>query len=77
MEPSPLYIVRGIAKGGTVTYNCPTPEWAVRKHRDMVASKLSDVTITGPNGQTLSLSDLESRSVETSVPQACSPAHSS
>jgi len=76
-ELSHIYIVRGIAKGGTVTYRCPSPEWAVRKYRDMVARKLSDVTITGPDGGVLSLGELEGVSVETSVPKACVPAHSS
>ena len=48
MVSSYPYIVRGIAKGGTVTYNCPSPEWAVRKHRDMVVRELADVTIGQP-----------------------------
>jgi hypothetical protein len=77
MKPSHVYIVRGVAKGRTVTYKCPSPEWAVRKHRDMVTSDLVDVTITGPDGQMLSLADLEGASVEGDVPKACVPAHQS
>jgi hypothetical protein len=70
MELNRIYIVRGVAEGGTVTYKCPSPEWAVRKHRDMVTSRLSDVTITGPDGRMLSLADLEGASVEGDVPKA-------
>lgn len=74
MQQQPLYIVRGTAKNGTVTYNCPTPEWAVRKHRDLTARNLIDVTITGPGGQALSLADLKSVSDEAAVPMACAAA---
>ena len=77
MEQRNLYIVRGIAKGGTVTYNCPTPEWAVRKHRDLITSGLSNVTITGPDGQALTLAALEGSSVESDVPMARVTAHHS
>jgi hypothetical protein len=70
MEQQPLYIVRGTAKNGTVTYKCPTPEWAVRKYRDLTARNLTDVEITGPGGQSLSLADLESVSNEAAVPMA-------
>ena len=77
MESNPVYIVRGVTKGGTVTYRCPSPEWAVRKYRDMVARKLSDVTITGPDGSVLSVGELEGVSVEASVPKACVAAHQS
>ena len=75
MESNPVYIVRGVTKGGTVTYRCPSPEWAVRKYRDMVARELSDVTITGPDGGVLSVAELEGVSVEASVPKACVAAH--
>lgn len=75
MKSNHPYIVHGVAKNGTVTYNCPTPEWAVRKCRDMVARELSGVTITGPDGRVLSLADLEGVSVERDVPKACVPAH--
>ena len=76
-EPSHIYIVRGIAKGGTVTYRCPSPEWAVRKYRDLITGGLSNVTITGPDGGVLSIVELEGVSVETSVPEVCVPAHAS
>lgn len=75
MEPSYVYIVRGVAKGGTVTYRCPTPEWAVRKYRDMVVLDLTSVTITSPDGRVLSLADLENVSVEDAIPRACVAAH--
>lgn len=71
MAPNHPYVVRGTSKNGSVTYLCPTPEWAVRKHRDLMTSGLSDVTITGPEGQVLSLIDLEGASVEGNVPKAC------
>lgn len=71
------YVVRGISKNRTVTYNCPSPEWAVRKHRDMVASGLADVTITGPDGQAINLAALEGASVESDVPMARVAAHQS
>ncbi|TXN17180.1 hypothetical protein [Methylobacterium sp. WL103] len=54
-----------------MTYNCPTPEWAVRKNRDLIQSKLTDVTITGPDGRILSLRELEALSDEGAVPKAC------
>lgn len=68
-DQSHPYVVRGVSNNGTVTYNCSTPEWAVRKLRDMIESKLSDVTITGPDGQALSLTDLEALSNEAAVPK--------
>ena len=74
MEEPHLYIVSGTAINGTITYRCPTPEWAVRKHRDLTARKLLDVTITGPEGQALSLADLESISNEAAIPMARAPA---
>ncbi|MCJ2009200.1 hypothetical protein [Methylobacterium sp. J-092] len=63
------YVVRGVSKNNTITYNCPTPEWAVRKHRDLIESKLSDVTIMGPDRQALSLAELEAVSNEAAVPK--------
>lgn len=75
MERRPLYIVRGFSKHGTVTYNCPSPEWAVRKYRDLTSQELADVTITGPDGRMLALADLEAQSDESAVPVACVPAH--
>ena len=75
MDLSHPYIVRGVVKGGTVTYNCPTPEWAVRKHRDMITRGLSEVTITGPDGQLLSLADLEEASIERDIPMARATAY--
>ena len=75
-EPPRLYIVHGFGTGGTVTYHCPSPEWAVRKYRDLIAGERSGVTITGPGGQSLSLMDLEDLSAEPSVPAARLPAHS-
>ena len=74
MDRRPVYIVRGSAKGGTVTYNCPSPEWAVRKHRDLTQRDLVNVMITGPDGQTLTLTELEGMADEGAVPAASVPA---
>lgn len=58
MEPRRFYVVRGSRSKGTVTYNCPTPEWALRKLRDFKAAKYEDITITAPDGSTLTETDL-------------------
>ena len=70
MEKRLLYVVRGTAKNGTVTYNCPTPEWAVRKNRDLIQSGLASITITGPDGNDLSLVELEALADERAIPKA-------
>ncbi|MCJ2019526.1 hypothetical protein MKK84_19150 [Methylobacterium sp. E-065] len=77
MERAPLYIVRGVAKRGNVTYNCPSPEWAVRKYRDLQQRDWVELTITGPDGQTLTMVDLEGMSVEAAVPMANTPVYPS
>jgi hypothetical protein len=77
MERRPLYIVRGVAKRGNVTYNCPSPEWAVRKYRDLQHREWVELTITGPDGRTLTMAELEGVSVEAAVPVPCTPAHRS
>ena len=75
MEPRRFYIVRGNASNGTVTYNCPTPEWAMRKYRDLTTLELKDVTITGPDALPMTLEGLEALTNEGAVPRACVPAH--
>ncbi len=77
MEKRPLYIVRGVAKTGNVTYNCPSPEWAVRKYRDLQQRDWAKLTITGPDGRTLTMAELEGVSDEAAVPVACTSAHHS
>ena len=34
MKTTPPFVVRAKRSHGTVTYNCPTPEWALKKLRD-------------------------------------------
>lgn len=77
MERRPLYIVRGVAKRGNVTYNCPSPEWAVRKYRDLQQREWAELTITGPDGKTLTMAELERVSVEAAVPTASKLAYHS
>ncbi|MCJ2102226.1 hypothetical protein [Methylobacterium sp. E-046] len=58
MEQRRLYVVRGVAQSGTVTYNCPTADWALRKLRDFKAAERRDITVTGPDGALLTEADL-------------------
>ena len=58
MEARRFYVVRGAAKHGTVTYNCPTIEWALRKLRDSTTAQCKDITVTEPNGLPLTEADL-------------------
>ncbi|GJE09354.1 MULTISPECIES: hypothetical protein [Methylobacterium] len=53
-----LYVVRGSTAHGTVTYNCPTADWALRKMRDFVAAERRDITVVGPDGAVLTEADL-------------------
>jgi hypothetical protein len=58
METRRLYVVRGVAKHGTITYNCPTPEWALRKLRDFKAAQYQDISVVDPDGGSLAEADL-------------------
>ena len=58
MEPRRLYVVRGIAPRGLITYNCPTADWALRKLRDLKAADRRNVTVTDPDGNSLLEADL-------------------
>ena len=58
MEQRRLYVVRGVAPKGTVTYNCPTAAWALRKLQDFKAAERQDITITDPDGASLTEAEL-------------------
>jgi hypothetical protein len=58
MEQRRLYVVRGVAKSGTITYNCPTVEWTLRKLRDFKAAGRQDITVTDLDGALLTEADL-------------------
>ncbi|WP_342111223.1 hypothetical protein [Methylobacterium sp. SI9] len=53
-----LYVVRGAAKNGTITYKCPTADWALRKLRDLTAAGRQNITVTDPDGTPLTEADL-------------------
>jgi hypothetical protein len=50
MEPRRVYLVRSIRSHGTVTYNCPTAEWALKKLRDFTTRGDRDITVLDPDG---------------------------
>lgn len=58
MEARRLYVVRGFTAHGSVTYKCPTAEWALRKVRDFTAAERRDITVLGPDGTLLTEADL-------------------
>ena len=58
MLPCRHYVVRSVRSSGTVTYNCPTPGWALQKLRDFADRGDSDITALDPNGRPLSEADL-------------------
>ena len=58
MESRRFYVVRGVTKHGSVTYNCPTPDWALRKLRDFEGARYREVSVTGPDGQPMTEADL-------------------
>ncbi|MCJ2084646.1 hypothetical protein MKK88_01365 [Methylobacterium sp. E-005] len=58
MEQRRLYVVRGAARNGITTYNCPTADWALRKLRDFKAAERHDITVTGPDGAQLTEAEL-------------------
>ena len=58
MEQRRVYVVRGAAKNGIITYKCPTAEWALRKLRDFKAAERQDITVTDPNGALLTETEL-------------------
>ncbi|MCJ2121211.1 hypothetical protein [Methylobacterium sp. J-077] len=58
MTAAPPFVVRARKPHGTATYNCPTPEWALKKLADFRAAGHDSITITGPDGQPLAEADL-------------------
>lgn len=58
MDQRHCYTVQGVAKNGTITYKCPSSDWALRKLRDLKAAKRQDITVTDADGQVLSEADL-------------------
>ena len=53
-----VYAVRGMRGNGSVTYRCPTADWALKKLRDFIAKGYSDITVLDPNGRQISEADL-------------------
>ncbi|SFM88770.1 hypothetical protein [Methylobacterium pseudosasicola] len=58
MTTAPPFAVRAKRPHGTVTYNCPTPEWALKKLRDFQSVSYENISVTGPGGQPLVEADL-------------------
>ncbi|MCJ2138065.1 hypothetical protein MKK69_29130 [Methylobacterium sp. J-026] len=58
MEQRRLYVVRGAARNGIVTYKCPTADWALRKLRDFRDAERQDITVTDPDGVSVTEADL-------------------
>ena len=58
MDGRRFYVVRGSRSRGTITYNCPTTEWALRKLRDFKAVGYTDITVTDSDGQPSTEADL-------------------
>jgi len=58
MTAPPPFVVRARKPHGTATYNCPTSEWALKKLADFQAAGHDSITITGPDGQSLTEADL-------------------
>ena len=52
------YRVSGTARSGRRTYNCPTPEWALRKVTDFKVAEYRDIDVTNPAGAALTEADL-------------------
>ena len=52
MTAAPPFVVRARKPHGTATYNCPTPEWALKKLGDFRAAGHDNISITGTwNGE--------------------------
>lgn len=58
MTAAPPFVVRARKPHGTATYNCPTPEWALKKLGDFRVAGHDNISITGPDGQPLDEADL-------------------
>jgi hypothetical protein len=58
MDRSHFYVVRSVRSHGSVTYNCPTAEWALKKLRDFIARGDRDITVLDPDGRQVSEADL-------------------
>jgi hypothetical protein len=58
MTTAQPFVVRVDKPRVTVTYNCPTAEWALRKLSEFQAAGHANIIITGPDGQPLAEADL-------------------
>ncbi|MCJ2048260.1 hypothetical protein [Methylobacterium sp. J-070] len=58
MRQRRLFVVRGVAQHGTITYKCPTAAWALRKLQDFKAAERRDIAVTDPDGTPLTEDDL-------------------
>ena len=45
------FVVKGERRNGTVTYLCPSPEWALRKLADFAQAGYAGISATGPDGR--------------------------
>ncbi|GAN51990.1 hypothetical protein [Methylobacterium radiotolerans] len=53
-----VYEVRGMRADGSVTCQCPTADWALKKLRDFLAKGYSDITVRDPDGRQVSEADV-------------------
>ena len=58
MTSARFYVVTGRSGANRFTYNCPTPDWALRKLRDFRAAGRSDIAVAGPDGTAMTEDDL-------------------
>jgi len=58
MDRSHIYVVRSVRSHGSVIYNCPTADWALKKLRDFTARGDRDITVLDPDGRQVSEADL-------------------
>ncbi len=61
MTTEPPFTVRARKLHGTITYRCPTPEWALKKLHDFQAATYDDISVIGPDGLSLTEADLMSK----------------
>ena len=58
MNARRVYVVRGVRTNVSITYQCPTADWALKKLRDFTMKGYSDITVSDPDGRLISEADL-------------------
>jgi len=53
-----FFVVRAKRSYGTITYNCPTAEWALKKLRDFQAAGYQSISVMAPDGAALDEAEL-------------------